>query len=220
MEPENKSVPSSSKKNWLFFAVGLLVGFVLSFSIYFCDRYLFNDKIHFSSTIDHLYSPIIGEPEEVEVVKEVRENKAKLRVTRSNVEVDSLDVDSLYFNEPGELEEPEFEVDNGEEEIDVLQGRVLESRKVKVQRLPSDTLPASCFVDYIEVESWSSPIKNKHSYWFSDKTLKITGMEISRVKIVYANGEYYLMLGSSYFLLKYNREFESLIETKLYLENE
>lgn len=210
MEPDKHSNASSTKKNWLFFAVGLLVGFILSFSIYFCDKYLFHEKIHFSSTIDHLYEPLMDLPDTVERVR-ILEQKA---VPSSKTAPDTLPADSAALLQEYEdlaLEESEFESEMEEEDISVLHETLVNSRKVKV--FVQDTADLSAKSDYIKVEQWTSPIKNRHTYQFSHKTLKLTGMDISQIRIIYFNGNYYLANGSAYFLLKPNFDFDKLIET-------
>ena len=55
---EENITPAQNDKNtkWFFFVLGILIGLVLFF--YFIDKYVFDEKIKFSSTIEKIYKPL------------------------------------------------------------------------------------------------------------------------------------------------------------------
>lgn len=220
-QAEKHTQNNENSKRWLFFSVGLLAGFILSFSIYFLDKYVFNEKIHFSKTVEHIYSPLRQKPNETQEAAYTKSTDKESQTSQQVVENDTtLLADELYDEEPeedGEADETEFEsLDDDEEEVGVYADKILAQRKIRVSH--ADTLQQR-IIEHFEVEQWSSPIKNRHAYHLRGTVLKITGLDISKVKICYIDQCYYLQYQNVFYRLQENQDFEKLVESKPKFEN-
>ena len=221
MEQTEKHTQSNENtKNWLFFSIGLLVGFVLSFSIYFVDKYVFNEKIHFSQTVEHLYAPLRHNVEETQTSPVAESANKGDKSSHTIADSDS----TLLSDEPSDetmedteaADETEFESLDTEEEVEVYVDEIVAERKIRV--VHADTLQQK-IIEYFEVEQWSSPIKNRHTYQLHGSVLKITGLDINKVKLCYIDQHYYLQYQNTFYRLQENKEFEKLIESKPKFEN-
>jgi len=100
------------KKVWKFFFMGLAVGFLLSLTIYFIDKYYFNDAVKFSSTVENFYATLFKQKENELKIKEQeleaqyeeakKELQKKLTQSRPKIEPEVIEVDSnqVDFSDP------------------------------------------------------------------------------------------------------------------------
>jgi len=80
---------------------------------------------------------------------------------------------------------------------------------VKSKQIQEETLLSPPF-SVFEVQQWSTPIKNSIMYQSSAGILKIKGMEIESVEILFMQGNYYLYNGTHYYAIKENKSYEKL----------
>lgn len=221
MEQTEKHTQSNENtKNWLFFCIGLLVGFVLSFSIYFVDKYVFNEKIHFSQTVEHLYAPLRHNAEEPQAAPASESASKEAKPSHPIADSDSTllpdELSDEAMENAEEADETEFESLETDDEVDVYADEIVAERKIRV--VHADTLQQK-IIEYFEVEQWSSPIKNRHTYQLHGAVLKISGLDINKVKLCYIDQHYYLQYQNTFYRLQENKEFEKLIESKPKFEN-
>lgn len=209
-ETQNIKNQNHKTKIWLVFAAGIVLGFILSLSIYFIDRYFFTDHVYFSKTIEHIYHP--EKDAEESVSEDVFHKKSKGKTAK----VDSIAVDTLAISQgdDSELDESDFMMDDLDGEELVAEDKIIANRRIKVRYAESDSLSKNNS-EYFIVEQWNSPIKNKNSYYRSNSMLKIKGIDIANVEIYRLNGEYYLLHNSRYYLLNNNTSFEKLNEVNI-----
>ncbi len=218
------TVPSlenhDKSQKWFFFVIGILLGFVFGISTYFMDKYIFNEKIHFSSTIDKLYRPLQKNHTYSDAPLQSAENVVvedsgimeQLVETDSLTEEDSLSIENSADIESEEIEDdvefmlPEEKVQIKKEEVEIVTDVLLIEQRMSVQYISEGQDSVKAAKDFFMVQQWSSPIRNRHTYQLKNKTLKLKGVDISRVSIVNYEGDYYLLYNESisFFLSKTN----------------
>lgn len=206
---QNPEKQNNKNKNWLFLLIGVLVGFVLSLSLYLIDKHFFPNHIYLTKTIERIMPRDKAEEATVEKAVAVQDGAQ----SRQAVAVaDTLQADTLLLGDSydRDLDEVDFMMDDYEGE-QVSEVKLVANRRVKVHFVDADTLkPAT--TEYFIVEQWNSPIKNRITYYRDNTMLKIKGMDVSKIEILHVKGEYYLLNGGRYYLLNNNNAFEKLTE--------
>lgn len=222
MEEEKKIEEKKHKKSkeWLFFALGLVVGFVLSISIFLMDRYFSKGPLRVTRTFENIYRPGSVRPDTVHIsVPVITEREDVSRVEEPAaiaVNIDSLFVADEYF---AQWEDAEFTIEPEDTQDVVVLDQLINNRKIKVQVKPSqkDTMPVKTApIAFFEVQQWSTPIRNSLTHQFSNKVIRIKGMDISNIEIFYCHGKYYVFNGTHYYLLNNTTpNFERLVVSEL-----
>ena len=116
---------ASQKRAWKFFFTGLAIGFLLSLTIYFIDKYYFNNAAKFSSTVENIYATLFKQKEDELKIKEQeleaqyeaakKELYKKLTYTRKELVHEIVEEDSNQVD----LFDPNFQ-DPGQETIDTV----------------------------------------------------------------------------------------------------
>ena len=230
MENTVPSIENHDKsQKWFFFVIGILLGFVLGISTYFMDKYIFNEKIHFSSTIDKLYRPLQKNHTYSDAPLQSAENVVvedsgimeQLVETDSLTEEDSLSIENSADIESEEIDDdvefmlPEEKVQIKKEEVEIVTDVLLIEQRMTVQYISEGQDSVKAAKDFFMVQQWSSPIRNRHTYQLKNKTLKLKGVDISRVSIVNYEGDYYLLYNESFYSLRSNTKFEKLTEVTI-----
>lgn len=189
---------------------------------------MLHEKIHFSSTIDHIYEPLRDTLDNSDETPKQSQRTAELITTKNetlNLQNDSLIVaDSSAIDDENSLEESEFMEEESEFSVDdnqpqeavIIDENMIAKRRVKVHQITSaqDTLHPK-MAEHLEVEQWETAIKNKHTYHFSGNTVRIKGLDISRVSIHAKGGQYYLEWDKNVYHIRPNSHYENLITTSL-----
>ena len=97
-----------------------------------------------------------------------------------------------------------------EETKPVVKTKGIASRRVRVIS-NSDVASAAPDFDFFDVEEWSEPVKNRHSYQRSGNILRIKGMSVNSIEIEW-NGEYTLRYNGHSYPIPENAEFTRLSE--------
>jgi hypothetical protein len=95
----------------------------------------------------------------------------------------------------------------------VVVEKIISQKKIRVQCKDADFKDVAStegVVDYFEVQQWSTPIKNRMTYYCSGNMLQVKGISAEKVEIVYFDQQYYLYYGGNYYRLKNNDNFEKL----------
>ena len=200
-------------RNWLFLLIGVIVGFVLSLSLYLIDKHFFPEHVRWVKLIERAVPD-----DEVEDLESVAVTPAPVEAQGRKMQpaADTLQTDTLVlFSESfdNELDEVDFMMEDYEAEP-VSEEKIVANRRVKVHFAEADTLkPAQ--TEYFLVEQWNSPIKNRITYYRDNLMLKIKGMDVSKIEIYYIKGEYYLLNGNRYYQLNNTTSFEKLTEASV-----
>ena len=206
---QNPEKQKNKNKNWLFLLIGVLVGFVLSLSLYLIDKHFFPNHIYLTKTIERIM-PGDKADETVAIKQAPVQNESLNR--RTEQVADTLQVDTLFAESyDRDLDEVDFMMDDYEGE-QVAEAKIVANKRVKVHFVDADTLKPAA-TEYFIVEQWNSPIKNRITYYRDNTMLKIKGMDVSKIEILHVKGEYYLLNGGRYYLLNNNNAFEKLTET-------
>ncbi|MDR1758477.1 MAG: hypothetical protein LBR51_05925 [Bacteroidales bacterium] len=215
METEQmKNNISGKEHKWLYFAGGVLAGFVLSLTIFFIDRVYFNNKLRWAKIIE-------------ETVQKMEPRAQPVALTLPAPLPQRID--TIYIPVHGWIKETprkdtvfiisEQEDDNAvsfamdksstEPETDVIpQDMIIESRTVKVTNKTNNSTPPP--IPKMIVQQWSSPIKNNIVYQRDSNILKIKGIDISVIEILFFNNEYHLVKGDYMYSIPKNSRFEKL----------
>lgn len=224
----NSSHTHDKSTKWFFFVLGILLGLLFGFSFYFVDKYIFNEKIKFSSTIEKIYKPLQPKNRNFEVPKSTTQDSTKSKETKndnlkneSDVTIkepfDDILVDTNFL-------ESEFSLSKHEKltnlnDVEMVSDVLLTQKNIPVQYF-TETNDSIKLIkgEYFKVELWSSAIKNRYTYFLKDKTLKIKGMDIAALRIIFYEDEYYLQYHETFYKLIQNTKFEKLIEESLFID--
>ena len=196
--PENKS----QKRQWGMFAAGVIVGMVLCAFAFLSYYFLYDNNNVRSKT--YLFSE--------KSAAEYPQTSDEYETGGDSLLNDALQIASIDEQLAADTAFADATPDSDNDEVDfeteldgdlvVWEEQRIDSRKVKVQFSNEDTSDLSSVPEYIEVEQWSSPIKNKHSFYLKDNILKVKGLDINHIDVKYKNGTYYLNIGESDFPVK------------------
>ena len=200
------------EKKWLFFAIGLIAGFAISVVSFVIFSMIQNNTKSITKTFEHIYKPENSKDTIVKYVNVVsKESSVNLDKTKSEIS-DSL----LLANNEERFDEVEFSYSGESEPINedvVVVDKMLSQKKVKVQCKDADfkdIAPVEGVIDYIDVQQWNTPIKNRITYYLSGNVLQVKGIAADKVEVVYYDQQYYLCYGGNYYRLRSNADFEKL----------
>jgi len=223
MEASQENRKTTRKtRYWLIFSIGMIVGFILSISIFLADKYFFDSGMNIVSTMEELATP--DESSKNTSKKELKNDKVLPDQEKEIISpVDSLqsDTNTTSLDEKmDDYEEAEFSLDEYKEDLVVLD-KILASKKVRVKFQNMTAEPESQKehpVQFFEIQQWSTPIRNSISYQRNQNILKIKGMDISNVEIYNIEGQYYLYNSNRYYLIPNNNNFERLNDTNIAIQ--
>jgi len=185
------------------FFIGLLFGILICGMLYYFDIKIFESKyLPFveKEIITHLKTDTV-------YVEPVQKPKKQL--------VENLSTDSsknsidTKFNDDTSIYETTFSLD-GDELDEIFSDQLLKTRVVKVKSVKQDiALPENAFPSF-EIQQWSTPIKNKITYQRSQNMLRVKGMEINNMNIVFLDNVYYLEVNNRYYSIPETERFEKL----------
>jgi hypothetical protein len=191
----------------IIFFIGLLFGILICASLYYFDIKIFESKYmpnKEKEVITHIKTDTVYRDAPPKIKKQNIENQFN-DTLKENIEVnlDGEDV-SIY--------ETAFSFD-GTEQDEVFSDKLLKTKTVKVKLLSKEgqevVLPEN-FFRMFEIQMWSTPIKNKVTYFRNQNMLKIKGLEIEYMNIVFWNNTYYLELKERYYLISETEHFVKL----------
>lgn len=204
---EDTNTKHVKSKFWLGFSIGLMAGLVFAVVFYFVDKSL-------NGPIQLLISPPAAEP----VVTEEKPSEeppanpyvGKTLGTSSSTKARSNKDTAELLVEDSVLTDDEFMLDQADGTENVYQDQCLAQRTITVKS-EEGTPPISTF----EVEEWSESAVNKISYLRNNNILKIKGLKIQNIKIIFHKDEYYIEHNGRYYPIPENDEFHRLSPTPL-----
>ena len=199
------------EKKWLYFAIGLIVGFLISAVAFVVFAMIQSQSKSFTKTIEHIYSRENTTDTVVKYVKMVGKEanaSAKDQQTepQDTVVVDELaaDYDEVDFSYAEEMEATEDVV---------VVDKIIAQKKLQVKFKNAefkDVAAVEGALAELEVQQWNTPIRNRITYRFTGNILQIKGLDVDKMEIVYYDQHYYLCHHGNYYLLENNNVFEKL----------
>ena len=204
---EDTGKKHGKSKFWLGFSNGLMAGLAFAVVFYFVDKSL-------NGPIQLLVSPPASESATTEE-KTTEEEPANQYVgktlgtssstkTRPNKDTAELLVEDTI------LMDDEFTIDEADGTEQVFQDQCLAQRTIAV--LSEEGTPP---IPTFEVEEWSESATNKISYFRKGSTLKIKGLKIQDIKIIFHKDEYYIEYNGRYYSILENEKYRPLSSTNL-----
>lgn len=193
----------SRSKFWLGFSIGLMAGLVFAVVFYFIDKSL-NGPIQLlvspptSNAPAQLEEPQKEEPANSPVGKTLNVK----RPTPSSAAIDS----AALITDDSTLMDDAFTLDPTDATELVYHEKCLAQRTVAVKSDDGTAAPIAAF----EVEEWSELAANKISYYRRNNVLKIKGLKIQNIKIIFHQNQYYIEYNGRYYPIPENDEFHRL----------
>jgi len=190
------------------FFLGLLMGIMICILLFYYDVKIFEAKC-----IENTEKEIITivTTDTVYIATPFKAKKQNVEITPvESVVVDNVE-DSHFENAPY-VYETEFSLDEIEQGAPHAD-RLLQSKTVKVKLLPLENQEAKqpeYFFYFFEIQQWSTPIKNRITYFRDNNMLKIKGMDVANVGIVFWDNLYLLEIGDRYYAIPETKNFEKL----------
>lgn len=196
---------------WKGICIGVIITLAIVIAFYFIDKYVLRDTIHI------LQAPRTETSSNDTLVQIVENNhyyygKNKKESDGNANDTLAKDTTSIAQNTDEQFQEDVFFFDNNSDETsDVYRNQVLAIRKIRAIKLANES--DSAFNYHIfEVEQLSEAIKNKRSYQREGNSLRIKGLDIQNIKIIFTNNEYYIEKNGHYYAIPENMNFERLQE--------
>lgn len=124
---------------------------------------------------------------------------------------DSLSVDEIFSqNVDDTLGMVDFTLEDDDESQQVVRNACLATRKVFVEPI-SDIYNDWPEFSYIRVEQWSEYAKNRMSYQRTGNVLKVKGVDIEQIRLVYLLGHYRLIYKEHGYDIPENSSFVKLV---------
>jgi len=190
------------------FFIGLIVGVLCCILLFYFDIKFFEaqcptcDKKEIVTLVqtDTVYIETPSKPKRQNIEDKIIESA-----------VEKVIEDERPENE-NNIYESDFSFDEAESD-EVFSDKLLQTKTVKVRVLAQEKqevkLPDN-FFQFFEIQQWSTPIKNKVSYNRDKNMVKIKGMDIDNVSIVFWAEAYFLETGNRYYAIPETGLFEKL----------
>lgn len=191
--------------------MGLLIGILGCVLLYRFDKKMFNrvsltqEKEIIITQVDTVFIEAPPKPQ-----KKYVEPKVDTPVFAEDIEIIIFqDFDSIY--------DSEFSFE-GREEDDIFSDQLLATRTVKVTPLfpeeQEEKLPDN-FFQFFEIQQWSTLVKNKRTYLRNQNMVKIKGMKIDDVTVIFWDDAYFLEIANQYYPIPETEYFEKLYFVEL-----
>jgi uncharacterized protein YhbP (UPF0306 family) len=191
------------------FFLGLLIGILICVALYYLDSKKIKAIIHKQ---DRKEKEVVTQVKKDTVYVDAQQTKKTEKVNLTFVgEIEEIrdDERALY--------ETEFSYDENDND-EVFADRLLQTKTVKVKLYATENqeekLPDNGF-QVFEIQHWSTPIKNKITYYRNKNMIKIKGMEVDKVSVVFLNDTYFLEIENRYYAIPETDSFEKLNIVKL-----
>lgn len=198
---------------WKGICIGAILMLLILIAFYFVDQYVLRSPIlpplqlqkESSATNDTL----------VQIVENNHYYYQQTKKQSPHTTTDTTEADTLLTetNPEDNLQDDEFFFDYSEtdETNNIYHNQVLAIRKIKVQTLHNE-LDSTLTVRHFDVEQLSEAIKNKYSYQREGNNLKIKGLDIQNINILYYNHEFFIEKNGHYYAIPENMRFDRLQE--------
>jgi hypothetical protein len=195
----------------IIFFIGFLLGVLSCLLLYRFDKKMFNNASLYhenEATMTPIDTNNHFEASQKPQKQYVEEKNEKTVVVEDNEVEGTVNQISIYNSEfafEGKEEE------EGEEEV--FSDQLLETRTVKVSLLFPEKIEGKLpddFYHFFEIQQWSTFVKNQRTYYRNQNMVKIKGMNIDRVNVVFYIDTYFLEVGNRYYAIPEKENFEKL----------
>ena len=198
------------ERRWLYFAIGLIVGFLISAVAFVVFAMIQSQSKSITKTIEHIYSRENTKDTVVKYVNVVRK-ESLASLADESARQDSVDI----VEQPESYDEVDFSYadEMGTTEDVVMVDKIIAQKKLQVKFKSAefkDITAEEGALTELEVQQWNTPIKNRISYRFTGNMLQIKGMDIEKMEIIHFEQRYYISHHGNYYLLENNNNFEKL----------
>ena len=224
MEQQDYHNRNNKIRGITFFSIGILVGIAICISIYLFENEYFKQEPSHSS--DLVETPSVENKDSFSKKNNFKKKKSISQDSIINTDSLLAEVDSLAsaMEENLNYDYGDFSLEEDMDEEYIDEGTIAEEKLelkktikvlVKNSELKEEENIPDNIIAYMEVQQWTSPIKNKISYKRDHNILNIKGLNIDNISIYYINGNYYLENGEHLFPIKENENYSKLsaIET-------
>ena len=199
------------EKKWLYFAIGLIVGFLISAMAFVVFAMIQSQSKSFTKTIEHIYSRENYKDTVVKYVNVARKESETSQTNQLAESQDTLVVDEM----PADYDEVDFSYaeETGATEDVVVVDKIIAQKKLQVKFKNADFKDISATegaLTEMEVQQWNTPIKNRITYRFTGNMLQIKGLDVDKIEVIHYDQHYYLCHHGNYYLLENNNTFEKL----------
>jgi hypothetical protein len=190
------------------FFLGLLFGIMVCVFLFYFDVRIFKfqcPKCNGKEVVTHVKTDTVFIEPAPKPKKQYVDSNVVKKVVVENLENDLAENETSIY-------ETEFSLEDVEEEA-VFSDLLLQTKTAKVKILPQNKqevkLPDD-FFQYVEIQQWSTPIKNKITYYRDKSMIKIKGIATDNVNVVFWNDAYFLEIGNRYYAIPETKYFEKL----------
>ena len=199
------------EKKWLYFAIGLIVGFLISAVAFVVFAMIQSQSKSFTKTIEHIYSRENYKDTVVKYVNVARKESETSQTNQLAESQDTLEVDEM----PADYDEVDFSYaeETGATEDVVVVDKIIAQKKLQVKFKNAefkDVAATDGALTELEVQQWNTPIKNRITYRFTGNMLQVKGLDVDKIEIIHYDQHYYLCHHDNYYLLENNNTFEKL----------
>ncbi len=191
-------------------SVGLLIGILLACGFYFLDKYTSLEMLRFqrANTETAATDTVVQIVETPVRTKKAAVKSDTLAPNVTEVPADTTDTEVTDDFVAYDTDDLMLDMDEGTKPVVKTKG--IASRRVRVISNNEGTGTEPDF-DFFDVEEWSEPVKNRHSYQRKGNILKIKGVSINSIEIEWKD-EYRLLYNGHAYPIPENAEFTRLSE--------
>ena len=195
---------------WLGLSVGLLIGILHACGFYFLDKYTSLEMLRFqrANTETAATDTVVQIVETPVRTKKAAVKSDTLAPNVTEVPADTTDTEVTDDFVAYDTDDLMLDMDEGTKPVVKTKG--IASRRVRVISNNEGTGTEPDF-DFFDVEEWSEPVKNRHSYQRKGNILKIKGVSINSIEIEWKD-EYRLLYNGHAYPIPENAEFTRLSE--------
>ena len=191
---------------WLGLSVGLLIGILLACAFYFLDKYTSLEMLRFqrSRTESAVTDTVV---QIVEGPARPKKNQAKTDTLTTDPASSTPDTLATEATDEEDFVTDDLMMDLEEDNVKtVAKTKGIANRRVRVIS-DNDVASNAADFDFFDVEEWSEPVKNRHSYQRNGNVLKIKGVNINAIEIHWNGEKYMLRYNGHAYSIPENQEF-------------
>jgi len=191
----------------IIFFIGLMFGIFICVMLFYFDMKLFESKL-----LSNKEKEVITRIKTDTVYLEMPSKTKKQNIENQYYDVSNGELEVTQNEDESSFYETNFSFE-GVEQDEVFSDQLLKTKTVKVKLIAKEgqqvILPEN-FFRVFEIQHWSTLIKNKITYYRNQNMLKIKGMEIDNVNVVFWNDNYYLEIKNRYYAIPETEHFAKL----------
>lgn len=217
-EDNNATIGPNNSKRKMLFIIGLLIGLLLGglLAMLLVDWLDYKrptvvkvlERTAPSGTKDTVVNYVVHKYESQDEMQPQTQDSDTLMLDSTDLDEDYQD----FMLDEDDIREWRVADDNPQ---NVMEDKLLKKSVLKIVYLDENkrviTNPTNASAQ-CQVQQWSTPIKNRLSYQFSNNVLKVKGLDVDNIKIIHYDNRYYLQSGNHVYLINPNKQFDKMLE--------